>query len=680
MTLQKDPSLELYKKIITDSVKTKQLNLLEYSYLSNYDLDNGTLINSKWFLELIKKIDNKELDAIINEKLNYLYDDEKKFKKKIIFEKKAIIKFTKNQQQAITQIYKFLSDYNVNIFGLYGYAGTGKTTTIIEIISYLIKNKIINSVVFTAPTNKAVSVLKSKFRPYIENIYKEYCNDNKIKFEEQLDSLYEKNIKIGFTTIHKLLSIEIDFGNDGDLIFIRGNGSTLITHYELIIVDECSMLPIKLIDIILFEIKKTTNKHGNNYKRIPKFIFCGDPAQLPPVNEANSAIFINDKQQLSLLQYVNGLNVNNTKTTKSDIIQYDKKYQSFIHNIINMETITLTQVMRSKIDAVLQVCYEIRLWLLNEKKEPELKKFIGEYGIYFFNYINNTCKLKSEWFIKCYEKYQSGIMNNIIITWTNKQADIYNQAIRKLIFKKQKLDRFEINEILMLNDFYNFDDNKKNSTKDNKDNKNSKDEKENKFYTSEQIKVIKIKLVNRNIDDFIIALSPNILKLQNGHKFNEHYKQTIETIHNMINKNYLCWKLYVKKINSDSDQNDDDTVYTLYVIHENSEKKMTSDKDVCSTYIKKLRTLLINTYNQTEDIEKYIIKPLWKEWHKKFNEPYAHINYGYAITCHKGQGSNFYNVFVDVDDICKNNNIEEMKKCIYTAVTRTVNELYLLLS
>jgi hypothetical protein len=267
-------------------------------------------------------------------------------------------------------------------------------------------------------------------------------------------------------------------------------------------------------------------------------------------------------------------------------------------------------------------------------------------------------------------------MNNIIITWTNKQADIYNQAIRKLIFKKQKLDRFEINEILILNDFYNFDenkDNKKNNTKE------SKDEKENKFYTSEQIKVIKIKLVNRNIDDFPIALNPNILQQKNGNKFNGHYKQTITDIHNMINKQYLCWKLYVQKISNDTEIIDD-TIYTLYVIHENSEKKMSSDKDVCSVYIKKLRTLLNNKYAQAEYIEKYIIKQLWKEWHKKFNEPYAHINYGYAITCHKGQGSNFYNVFVDVDDICKNNNIEEMKKCIYTATTRTVNELYLLLS
>ena len=41
-------------------------------------------------------------------------------------------------------------------------------------------------------------------------------------------------------------------------------------------------------------------------------------------------------------------------------------------------------------------------------------------------------------------------------------------------------------------------------------------------------------------------------------------------------------------------------------------------------------------------------------------QPFANVNYGYAITCHKGQGSNFYNVFVDIEDIVKNNKEEEI--------------------
>tara|TARA_B110000211_G_scaffold232817_1_gene297422 strand:+ start:622 stop:783 length:162 start_codon:yes stop_codon:yes gene_type:complete len=46
---------------------------------------------------------------------------------------------------------------------LFGYAGTGKTTMIAETIGFLILNKNIKKVCFTASTNKATDVLKSKF-------------------------------------------------------------------------------------------------------------------------------------------------------------------------------------------------------------------------------------------------------------------------------------------------------------------------------------------------------------------------------------------------------------------------------------------------------------------------------------------------------------------------------------
>lgn len=46
---------------------------------------------------------------------------------------------------------------------LFGYAGTGKTTLITEIIGFFIMNKNLKKVCFTASTNKATDVLKSKF-------------------------------------------------------------------------------------------------------------------------------------------------------------------------------------------------------------------------------------------------------------------------------------------------------------------------------------------------------------------------------------------------------------------------------------------------------------------------------------------------------------------------------------
>ena len=39
----------------------------------------------------------------------------------------------------------------------------------------------------------------------------------------------------------------------------------------------------------------------------------------------------------------------------------------------------------------------------------------------------------------------------------------------------------------------------------------------------------------------------------------------------------------------------------------------------------------------------------------------------------------YKNVFVDFSDIAKNNNFEEMKRCMYTAVSRTIENLYILI-
>jgi ATP-dependent exoDNAse (exonuclease V) alpha subunit len=47
------------------------------------------------------------------------------------------------------------------------------------------------------------------------------------------------------------------------------------------------------------------------------------------------------------------------------------------------------------------------------------------------------------------------------------------------------------------------------------------------------------------------------------------------------------------------------------------------------------------------------------------------------MTVHKSQSSSYYNVFVDTDDILNNNNINDCKRCIYTAYTRAINELHI---
>ena len=64
---------------------------------------------------------------------------------------------------------------------------------------------------------------------------------------------------------------------------------------------------------------------------------------------------------------------------------------------------------------------------------------------------------------------------------------------------------------------------------------------------------------------------------------------------------------------------------------------------------------------------------------KIFNEPFANVNYGYCTTVHKSQGSTYHNVYVDINDILNNSRLDEMKRCMYTAVTRCSNKIILLI-
>ena len=77
--------------------------------------------------------------------------------------------------------------------------------------------------------------------------------------------------------------------------------------------------------------------------------------------------------------------------------------------------------------------------------------------------------------------------------------------------QQDKIDTFANGDVLMLNDFY--------SMKQDKDDSN-------KFYTSEQIKVIELELVEKQIGTFPTTLSKKSQKLENLEKYEEFYKKT----------------------------------------------------------------------------------------------------------------------------------------------------------
>ena len=665
---------EEFMRKISSLMREQKLFLLEYTYFRDSEKNGGSIVNANWTVDILNKIKDDELSNIITSLYGNIYT---KFNKdETIVDLIGITtrlintkNFTNDQKDSIGHILNFLADNRQKGFIMKGYAGTGKTTTIVELAYYLLKEGLLTSVIFTAPTNKAVNVIKGKIRPYLKLLYERYTKlklDDNFKFEDVLDVLSTNNIKIDFATIHKLLKYKTDFSNDGDRVFIR-NGDSLITKYELIIIDECSMIPLNIVNSLFEELRKGEFKSGDNYKKIPKILFCGDPAQLPPVGELSSSLFMNKDNMLTLDKYTQLLSIDD----KGSIIslndsEFKIKYSIFVAELATLKDTTLKTVVRSKIDNVTQVCYQIRRWVNGEVEIPNLQPYHGKKGVYFYQYDDKD-KLKSDWFKNCLKQFKNDKNLNIILTWTNRQSDIYNSTIRNILFKKKDIRRFEKGDILMLNDFHNIDDATKNKGDTNIG---------GKFYTSEQIKIVDVSNCVKNVGDFSIRLCDAAKKLKDARYIEKKYVPTIELINKSTLRTYKCWTLTVQKL---SDNISEGELYDIHVIDDSEIKTLDNDKVYVTAQIKNLRrTLLAGLKNKSKQIDEHVIKQLWKEWYKIFIESFADVNYGYSISCHKAQGSNFYNVYVDAHDVFKNSNQDEMKRCFYTAVTRTSNELHIL--
>lgn len=163
---------------------------------------------------------------------------------------------TEDQAAALTQMAEWLPTHRATsrpFFLLMGYAGTGKSFCITE----LAKNGPFRpeQICFTAPTNKAVKVLRN----YLDGVGLGECQTK---------------------TIYSLLGLSLQANGEVKEI-TKPDEPVDLSRYKAIVVDEGSMINRFLMDAI--------NEAYLDWG-VP-FIFMGDPAQLPPVGEIMSPIF-----------------------------------------------------------------------------------------------------------------------------------------------------------------------------------------------------------------------------------------------------------------------------------------------------------------------------------------------------------------------------------------------------
>ena len=561
-----------------------------------------------------------------------------------------IITLNQGQTRALNYIKTYLED-DTKPFLLLGAAGTGKTSTIINVF-----NNTNHKIAFCAFTNKATQVLKNASK----------------KFNVQFTA--------DFSTIHSLLALEPVYGSNYDDLKFKFDKTKIdnLKNYSVIIIDECSTISKDLYEYLC----EAHDYICFKYEKKLKFIFLGDFWQLPPVAENSSCIFdraIGEKWPVSKLTEV-------MRSNNDNIAEINKILLKWIEVIKNPRT--------------------------NQKDYSE---FVYNYpycmfpktmGIYLDNYDAIVDKYFSTW-----EKQP----DVVVLTYSHSNATKINKSIQNRLdaerYKKspnlnnvvKKLDETKEADLTIdSSNPYNMDD----SYNTNASYKKPANKYANKFAKEE---LIIFQVGDRCCLERPIELSTIVYKTAGKPKntasntVSNIVDITSETDQYLDNLNFGDSTRYAKL-----DKRMNVSIYNGEIFD-----IIYAEEIMCSTPLNKflptpyfkgqiLGLVRINDPDRTIHEVMYIpwvyVKPVLPKIKAKlrnkdmFNiimneylSTYARLTYGYCITIYKAQGSEWHTTIVNLSSIKYSvapraetdpNKIKQLFKTTYTAMTRSTNAVH----
>lgn len=533
----------------------------------------------------------------------------------------ATYNLTSGQSSLIDELEKFLAD-NSTCFLLKGYAGTGKTFMMKGLTDFLFVNK--RSFRISAPTGRAAKVISQKTKHKAYTIHKSIYSSKDLKEFKVKDEDGTETFKFYYD--------------------LKNNEDPANTVY---IIDESSMLSNVYSEgeffrfgsgYLLKDLIRYINFDNNGHNK--KIIFIGDNAQLPPVN-------------MNFSPALDGKYLRENCTIES------KEFE-------------LTEVVRQKADSgILHNATVIR----ESIKANVFNKIDIETN---FKDINKTTheEFLSKYVLTCNNAIDE---NTTIIAYSNSSVKTYNDLIRNHFFPHSSLIT-KADRIILVSNNYNYEiellngdygvvievlsEQEKRETKLRRNNRNG-----------ETIEVL-ITIIYRNV------------KIE--------FKD-IENIPYIIECKIIENLLYSKERDISSDQQK--AIYIDFWIRNpklNQIKQLLHSK---ATNFENLQDVVKDlSPNDLNPLITEKIKHLQAEYFKNQNntnlrqvsinilkdalraDPYFNalrIKFGYAVTCHKAQGGEWKNTFLNCKTSMGYFNSSYFR-WLYTGITRAKENLFTL--
>lgn len=323
-----------------------------------------------------------------------------------------------------------------------------------------------------------------------------------------------------------------------------------LENYELVILDESSMISSDLYKLIQQKISET--------KSTPKFLFLGDPAQLPPVGEEKSLTFSD---------------INNTAE--------------------------LTEVVRYK-GAILKYANDLRKAQQSNLKLPWVQSYSDNKTL-----ITLTRKDFYETVIK---HFQSENFNNNpdycrLLAWTNQYVDNWNHIIRREVLGDE-VPPYTVGETLVAKE--------------------------------PCIKQQRNPLSGEMVDVIFLHTSNEIVI--------ESSEQKVEPFNYSRRQHEIFYYWEIKGIDAKGNRN------IFKILDQEQQEQYQS---------------ILKHFAENKSWKNYWA--LRKNFHK--------LQYAYALTVHRSQGSTFNKVFLDLPNLLRNPKPKEKKQLLYTASTRASHQL-----